>query len=55
MELFFEFLGPNSKTMDCGLILDKYKGFFANVAGIISFGNIFELKNLWTRSTSREP
>jgi hypothetical protein len=53
--IIFEFLRSDSKMVDCGLILDKYRGFFSNVAGIIDFGNIFELKTLWTRSMTREP
>jgi hypothetical protein len=53
--IIFKFLGSYSKMVDCGLILDKYRWFFANVAGIIGFGNIFELKNLRTRSTNHGP
>jgi hypothetical protein len=53
--IIFEFLRSDSKTVDCGLILDKYRGFISNVASIIGFGNIFELKNPWTQSMSRGP
>jgi hypothetical protein len=53
--IIFKFLVSDSKTVDYDLILDKYRGFFTNVAGIIDFGIIFKLKNPWTRSMSHDP
>jgi hypothetical protein len=53
LELFFKNQGPNYEIMDCGLILEKPRGFFAKLLGIIDFGIIFVGKKSWTRSTGR--
>jgi hypothetical protein len=36
--------------MDRGLILEKPRGFFAKLPGIIDFAIIFKRKKLWTTS-----
>jgi hypothetical protein len=38
--------------VDCGLILDKNRGLFIKLAGIIEFGIIFEWRMWWTRLTA---
>jgi hypothetical protein len=44
LELFFKNQGSNCEIMDYGLILEKSKGFFAKLLGIIDFGIIFVRK-----------
>jgi hypothetical protein len=44
LELFFKNQGSNCEIMDCGLILEKPRGFFAKLSGIIDFGLIFVRK-----------
>jgi hypothetical protein len=39
----------------CGFILEKPRGFFAKLMGIINFGIIFVRKMSWTRSTGCGP
>jgi hypothetical protein len=41
--------------MDCGLILDTPRGFFAKLPGIIDFRIIFVRKKSWTRSMGCGP
>jgi hypothetical protein len=55
LELFFKIEGSNYEIMDCELILEKLRGFFAKLLGIIDFEIIFVRKKLWTRSTGRGP
>jgi hypothetical protein len=55
LELFFKNQGSNYEIMDCGLILEKPKGFFAKLPGIIDFGIIFVRKKSWTRSVGCGP
>jgi hypothetical protein len=55
LELFFKNQGSNCETMDCRLILEKTRGFFAKLLGIIDFRIIFVRKKSWTRSTDRLP
>jgi hypothetical protein len=55
LELFFKNQGSNCEIMDCGLILEKPRGFFANLLGIINFRIIFVRKKPWTRSTGYGP
>jgi hypothetical protein len=55
LELFFKNQGSNYEIMDCGLILEKPKGFFAKLPGIIDFEIIFVRKKPWTRSTGHGP
>jgi hypothetical protein len=55
LKLFFKNQGSNYEIMDCGLILEKPRGFFAKLPGIIDFGIIFVRKKSWTRSTGRGP
>jgi hypothetical protein len=50
MGLFFKNQGSNSEIMDCGLILEKHRGFFAKLSGIIDFRIIFIRKKSWTTS-----
>jgi hypothetical protein len=47
--------GSNYEIMDCGLILEKPRCFFAKLLGIIDFRIIFVRKKPWTRSTGRGP
>jgi hypothetical protein len=44
--LFFKNQGSNCEIMDYGLILEKPRGFFAELLGIIDFGIIFIRKKL---------
>jgi hypothetical protein len=44
LKLFFKNQGSNCEIMDCGLILEKPRGFFAKLSGIIDFGLIFVRK-----------
>jgi hypothetical protein len=53
--LFFKTQGSNCEIMECGLILEKPRGFFAKLSGIIDFRIIFVRKKSWTRSTGRGP
>jgi hypothetical protein len=53
LELFFKNQGSNYEIMDCGLILEKHRGFFVKLPGIIDFEIIFVRKKSWTRSTDR--
>jgi hypothetical protein len=55
LELFFKTQGSNYEILDCGLILEKPKGFFAKLPGIVDFEIIFVRKMSWTRSTSHGP
>jgi hypothetical protein len=55
LELFFKNQGSNCEIIYCGLSLEKPKGFFAKLAGIIDFGNISIRKKLWNQSTGRGP
>jgi hypothetical protein len=43
--LFFKNQGSNCEIMDCGLILEKHRGFFAKLPGIIDFKIIFVRKS----------
>jgi hypothetical protein len=54
LELYFKNQGSNCEIMDCGLILEKPRGFFAKLPGIIDF-KIFVRKKSWTQSTGRGP
>jgi hypothetical protein len=54
-KLFLKNQGSNCEIMDCELILEKTRGFFAKLPEIIDFGIIFIRKRLWTRSTGRGP
>jgi hypothetical protein len=49
--LFFKNQGSNCEIKDCGLILEKPRGFFAKLSGIIDSRIIFVRKKLWTQST----
>jgi hypothetical protein len=51
LELFFKNQGSNYEIMDCGLILEKPRGFFTQLPGIINFRIIFVRKKPLTRST----
>jgi hypothetical protein len=53
--VFFKNQGSNYEIMDCGLILEKPRGFFAKLPVIIDFKIIFVRKKAWTRSTGRGP
>jgi hypothetical protein len=55
LELFFKNEGSNYEIMYCWLILQKHKGFFAKLQGIIDFRIIFVRKQSCTRSTGRGP
>jgi hypothetical protein len=55
LELFFKNQGSNCEIIDCRLILEKPRGFFATLQGIIDFRVIFVRKKLWTRSTGCAP
>jgi hypothetical protein len=55
LEFFFKNQRSNYVIMDCRLILEKPRGFFAKLPGIINFGIIFVRKKLWTRSTGCGP
>jgi hypothetical protein len=55
LELFFKNQGSNCEIMDCGLILEKPRGFFEKLPGIIDFRIIIVRKKSWIRSTSRGP
>jgi hypothetical protein len=46
LELFFKNQGPNCEIMDCGLILEKPRGFIVKLLGIIDFRIIFVRKKL---------
>jgi hypothetical protein len=54
-ELFFKNQGSNCEIINCGLILEKPRGFFAKLSGIIDFRIIFVRKKSWTRSTGCGP
>jgi hypothetical protein len=53
--IIFQKQGSNCEIMDCGLILEKPRGFFAKLSGIIDFRIIFVRKKPWTQSTGRGP
>jgi hypothetical protein len=53
--IIFQKQGSNCEIMDCGLILEKPRGFSAKLPGIIDFGIIFVRKKSWTQSTGRGP
>jgi len=55
LELFFKTRGLTVKIPDRGLILEKPRGLFAKLPGIIDSGIIFARENPWTRSTGRGP
>jgi hypothetical protein len=55
LELFFKNLGSNYEIMDYGLILEKPRGFFAKLLGIIDFGIILVRKKPRTQSTGCGP
>jgi hypothetical protein len=55
LELFFKNQGSNCEIMDYGLILEKPRGFFAKLPGIIDFRIIFVRKKPWTWSTGHGP
>jgi hypothetical protein len=55
LELFFKNQGSNCEIMDYRLILEKPRGFFAKLPGIIDFGIIFVRKKWWTQTTGRGP
>jgi hypothetical protein len=55
LELFFKNQGSNYEIMNCGLILEKSRGFSAKLLGIINFGIIFVRKKPCTRSTVDRP
>jgi hypothetical protein len=55
LDLFFRNQGSNGKIMNCGLILEKLRGFFAKLPRIIDFGIICVRKKPWTRSTGYGP
>jgi hypothetical protein len=55
LELFIKNRGSNCEIRDRGLILEKPRGFFAKLPGIIDPGIIFARKKPWTRSTGRGP
>jgi hypothetical protein len=42
--IIFQNQGSNYEIMDCGLILEKSRGFFAKLLRIIDFGIIFVRK-----------
>jgi hypothetical protein len=46
LELFFKNQGSNCEIMNYGLILEKPRGFFAKLLGIIDFRIIFVRKKL---------
>jgi hypothetical protein len=53
--IIFQKPGVSVQNLDRGLILEKPRGFFAKMLGIIDFGIIFVRKKSWTRSTGRAP
>jgi hypothetical protein len=53
--IIFQKPGVSVQNLDRGLILEKPRGFFAKLLGIIDFGIIFVRKKSWTRSTGRAP
>jgi hypothetical protein len=55
LKLFFKNQGSNCEIMNCGLILEKPRGFFAKLPGIVDFRIIFVREKLWTRSMGRGP
>jgi hypothetical protein len=55
LELILKNQGSNCEIMDCGLILEKPRGFFAKLSRIIDFRIIFVRKKLWTWSMGRGP
>jgi hypothetical protein len=55
LELFFKNQGSNYDIIYCELILEKPRGFFTILPGIIDFRIIFVRKKPWTRSTGRGP
>jgi hypothetical protein len=55
LEIFLDFRVPFGNLVDCGLILDKYRGFFAKWRGFSSWGFILSREMWWTWSTSCGP
>jgi hypothetical protein len=53
LKLLLKNQGSNYEIRGCGLILEKPRGFFAKLPGIIDFGIIFVRKKPWTRSMGR--
>jgi hypothetical protein len=51
LELFFKNQGSNYEILDCGLILEKPRGFFTKLPRIIDFRIIFVRKKPWSGST----
>jgi hypothetical protein len=55
LELLLKNQGSNYEIRGCGFILEKPRGFFAKLPGIIDSGIIFVRKKPWTRSMGRGP
>jgi hypothetical protein len=53
--IFFKNQGSNYEIKDYGLILEKPRGFFATLQGIINSRIIFVRKKPWTWSTGHGP
>jgi hypothetical protein len=53
--IIFQKPGSNCEIMDCRLVLEKPRGFFSKLPGIVDFRIIFVRKKSWTRSTGRRP
>jgi hypothetical protein len=55
MEILFDSRVLFRIFVDCSLILEKYREFFAKLSGIFGGGIIFQMKMAWTRSMADEP